>query len=113
MLLLGLEMVYNFLFLAYILLVMVLFYKRRTNLPRLLSIYYLINFVGPLLDLVAVELLTQDLLENQEMAETDTGILSSFIAAVIWIPYFNLAERVKSTFCKRYTHLPKGHELYE
>ncbi len=98
----GLEIVYNFLFLVFSILVLIVFFKRRTSAPILVSIFYAVSLIGPLIDwYVAEELFPGQLSSSDQMAAyKDLG--RSFIAAAIWIPYFNISERVKSTFCNRF-----------
>lgn len=98
----GAEIVYNILFLVFTGLVLILFYNRRTSLPRLISIYYILGFLSPLVDvLLANEILPEAL--SLDDRETYRDIIRGFIVAAVWVPYFNISKRVKHTFCKRYT----------
>lgn len=54
-LLIGGEIVYNFLLFVFTILVLVVFYQRRTSAPLLVSVYYVVSFVGPLVDTVLTE----------------------------------------------------------
>lgn len=92
-----LELITNVLLMAYLLLILYLFVKRRSSLPKLISVFYALNFIIPLIDITAVELLglTSD---NDGI----TQIVRSFIAMSIWIPYFILSNRSKNTFVNRY-----------
>ena len=100
-LLVGVELVYNVLFLIFALLVLATFYQRRTSTPRLVTIFYLLSLIVPVLDGWAADWLVGDQLLEQDYQATYREIGRSFVAAAIWIPYFNFSERVKSTFCKR------------
>lgn len=95
------ELVYNCVFFVFSILIVVLFYSRRTSLPRLISIFYFLSLIIPLLDIfVAGQLLSLDFTKEEQTSAMSEAV-RSFIAAAIWIPYFNLSERAKSTFCKR------------
>ncbi|HZJ19048.1 MAG TPA: DUF3857 domain-containing protein [Pricia sp.] len=100
-LLFGLEIIYNFLFLVFSILIIVLFFQRRTSLPLLISIFYGINFIFPLLDTFMVSILAPGQTNFSDPAIIK-DLSRSFIAAIIWIPYFNTAQRVKDTFCRTY-----------
>ena len=93
------ELSYNLLLIIFGILVMFLFFSRRTSVPKLMSIYYLAGILGPIMDeIIAYQLIPELLTEEQ----TDySGMIRSVLTAAIWIPYFNVSERAKSTFCKR------------
>ena len=96
-LLIGGEIVYNFLLFVFTILVLVVFYQRRTSTPVLVSVYYVVSFLGPLVDTA----LTESFYPEVSDGETYRDLFRSFIAAAIWVPYFNISERAKSTFCRR------------
>lgn len=96
----GAEIVYNFLLLTFSILLLVLFYQRRTNVPILITIFYIINIVGPLVDLFIINQIIPNYLTASETKGIYRTLVQSIIAAAIWIPYFNISERAKNTFCK-------------
>ncbi len=105
----GGELVYNAFYLILTLLVIVLFFQRRTSLPKVISVFYVVSFVGPLVDNLLVEVLMGNYVFDQsDQVETYREIGRSVIAAAIWVPYFNIAQRVKSTFCKTRSSISVG-----
>jgi len=79
----------------YSILIIALFINRRTSLPRLITFFYSGNLAFILLD---VALVSQLHLENNSLG---AEIISPLVACLIWIPYFNISERVKETFVNR------------
>jgi hypothetical protein len=89
---LVLEHIYNVFFLLFAILIMVLFYKRRSSVPFLISIFYGASCIVSFLD-------TMFALQIDPGAEVDhKEIIRSVVAAAIWIPYFQMSQRVKKTF---------------
>jgi len=97
--LVSFELVYNILITIFNVLLIVLFFQRRTSLPKLISIYFLASFIFLLADSVfaAQLLVVGEELPDYSTLWSDAG--RSFIAALIWVPYFLTSERVKNTFC--------------
>ncbi len=92
------EHVYNIINLLFSILLVVLFYKRRSSVPRLLSIFYLVNCLVLLLEAFY-------LIQTNNDAGSDKGftksLIQSIVATAIWVPYFNISSRVKETFVNR------------
>ena len=89
------EMIIHVLFIVYVGLLIVLFFKRRTVLPGLMIILYISIFVYNLGDhIIAAKVLNQTHVDPK----TIFLIAGNFIGAVIWIPYFLYSNRVKNTF---------------
>ncbi|RIV52806.1 DUF2569 family protein [Flagellimonas taeanensis] len=98
---LGFELAMNIALLVFAALLIILYFKKRTSLPKLIIIMYASSFVIPILDLVLYNaLFPKDLLDAADDQETYTQIFRGFISAAIWIPYFLVSERVKNTFTK-------------
>jgi hypothetical protein len=94
-----LEIVYNCFFFVFSLLIAILYFSRRTSLPRLFTIYLMVNFTVVTLDALVLRLVAPELITDTDLTETYQVVARALIAALIWIPYFNISERVKSTFC--------------
>ena len=97
---LGGELIYNVFQLTFSIFLMVLFFKKRTSLPHLISIFYIIILVGAVGDFLALKFLLPDLYAQSDPEESFKLILRAFVGAVIWVPYFQISERVKETFTK-------------
>lgn len=95
-LLMAFEFAYNISYCVFGLLVLSLFLKRRTSLPRMICFYYGITCVITLLDTLAAHTLNPTAVD---WSYSDVG--RTMVVAAIWIPYFQLSERVKSTFVER------------
>ena len=96
------EIVYNSLFVAFSVLVAALFFKRRTILPKMIIILFSATFVFLTLDSVIAFNLNDNLYNEMEKVQSFKEIGTSFIKAIIWIPYFLVSKRVKSTFTEVY-----------
>jgi transglutaminase-like putative cysteine protease len=89
-----LEQVYNIVMIIYAVGVVVLFFQRRSSAPRVVSIFYGIMAVGTILDAVLATALDENALEYEDFKT----LVRAIGAAAIWIPYFNMSDRVKRTF---------------
>jgi Na+-driven multidrug efflux pump len=87
---------------------MILFFKRRTSVPRLISVFYLVSLIIPLLWLVVYHTILPVEFVTEDTAISSRDILRAVLIAAIWIPYFNKSKRVKSTFCVRRITSPAG-----
>ncbi|NNC83899.1 MAG: DUF3857 domain-containing protein, partial [Flavobacteriales bacterium] len=90
------EIVYNVALLSFIVLLLVLFFKRRTSLPILIVIFYAANLLMPFLDLAIVNSLAGMAWSSEEVM----SVAKAAVAAGIWIPIFLVSSRVKRTFVK-------------
>lgn len=90
--------IYNICILLFVILVIVLFYQRRSSVPKLISIVYGLTLVVAIMDSVVLS-------QIDPTAKADVpNIIRSVVAAAIWIPYFHMSNRVKKTFVNRYTN---------
>jgi transglutaminase-like putative cysteine protease len=92
---LVLEHIYNIVYLLFSVLVIVLFYQRRSSAPRLISILYGVTCIVTILDTIVSLQIDQSVAAENNFYN---DMIKSIIAAAIWIPYFNISTRVKSTF---------------
>jgi transglutaminase-like putative cysteine protease len=95
---LFIEHIYNFIYLLFSILVLVLFFQRRSSVPRLISILYGASCVATILDnVIAAQMSTEVVIDTRD-------ITRAIFAAAVWIPYFHRSERVKKTFVNTYRH---------
>lgn len=80
------ELVYNIAIIVFAGLLIVLFFERRSSLPKLIIIYFWMNVGISVVDaLIGLEYLA-DTVEHNETFKT---VFRNLIATAIWIPYFN------------------------
>jgi hypothetical protein len=97
------EMIYNMVNLVFIGLLLILFFTRRTILPRLIIIFYAQTFIFRVFDYyLANVFLNTDIPDNDSLK----SVFQSLFAAMIWIPYFLYSKRVKNTFVFETTPKP-------
>ncbi|MEO9478147.1 MAG: DUF3857 domain-containing protein [Maribacter dokdonensis] len=93
---LGMELFYNFTFLVFVILTIILLFKKRTCTPIMMRIFYGCNLV--------IILLESFLLNQFGIPDPTVGsdIFRAALSAAIWIPYFLYSDRVKHTFVTTY-----------
>jgi hypothetical protein len=87
---------YNLLQLLFSVLLVLLFFQRRSSFPRLMTIKIAISFAVTLADVVIAQTISAE-----GGSENFQEIGRTLFAAIIWIPYLNMSERVKETFVIR------------
>ncbi|MFC4689543.1 DUF3857 domain-containing protein [Dokdonia genika] len=99
--LIAIEMIINVALIVYSFVVIILFFKRRTIVPRLMIILYAGTLAFLILDSVAANALASDMFTPEENQESLKEIIKAIFRCAVWIPYFIMSERVKETFVKR------------
>lgn len=93
-LLIALEIVINCSLLVYTVLCCFMFYQKRSSAPNLISGLYLAFLILITTYSLLISWYTENSLSNLDIKD----ILKQLMAAIIWIPYFQLSDRVKETF---------------
>lgn len=91
------EFVYNITYFAFSIMVVVLFFQRRSSLPTIITIGYIVTFVM----LVVDEFIANQMAIGSPEPVAWKDITRALITVVIWVPYFHYSERVKNTFVIR------------
>jgi hypothetical protein len=88
---------------AWAVVLLVLFFGRKKQLPAVISIFYLAGILWAAFELVSVLMLTSELPQLDD-GYLRTNALSRLIGTVagaaIWIPYFFRSVRVRNTFVR-------------
>ncbi|MBF9253112.1 DUF3857 domain-containing protein [Pontibacter sp. 172403-2] len=98
-----LEIAVNMALLAFSLLLIYLFFKRRTSIPKLMILFYGFNFVFIVAEYAALAMLRIPL-GNETNSTSD--VLKALVPVIIWIPYFYHSQRVKATFVEQLNPAP-------
>jgi transglutaminase-like putative cysteine protease len=89
------ELIYNVSVIVFIGLLLILFFKKRTILPRLIMYFYALTAIVNLADYYLIKRFVDfDFVDGN----TSTAVMRSILVAFIWIPYFLFSKRVKNTF---------------
>jgi hypothetical protein len=89
----------GFAMLAFSILLIVLYFHRRTSTPLLMKVLYIASLVWLVVDYTIYQAL--DFAANGGAVYSTKDITRSFFAACIWVPVFHLSERVRSTFTEQ------------
>jgi transglutaminase-like putative cysteine protease len=98
------EQLYNVTLLVFSVFMIIMFFKRRSSVPRLMIIYYVVPVIFLLADGVAAGMLAPE----YDMFQDSAAIFVQIVGAAIWIPYFIRSQRVKRTFVIRYNNDDTG-----
>jgi transglutaminase-like putative cysteine protease len=96
--LMCLELVYNVANIVFAVLLIVLFFERRSSLPKLIIVYFWMSVALSVVDALVGWVY---LAETTDRDEIFKNVFRSLVAAAIWIPYFNTSTRVRETFVER------------
>ncbi len=91
------ELMINCALCAYGCLVAVLFFKRRSNVPILASIFYAANLLFLFVDTLIGENLNLGGFDKEAIK----NLVQNLFVCAIWIPYFNISNRSNGTFTAR------------
>ena len=91
------ELVYNIANIVFATLLIVLFFERRSSLPRLITIFLWASVAVSVVD----AFIGWAYLSGKDRDDIFKEVFRSLIAAAIWIPYFNTSTRVRETFVER------------
>ncbi len=93
------ETAYNLILLSVGILLLVLFFQRRKTFPPLMISFIVLALLGNLIDGALAGSISSSIPEIAS-PETTRAIMQSIIACCIWVPYFLVSKRVKSTFTR-------------
>lgn len=102
--LIAMELVINLVRIVFSTVLIVLFFERRSSVPRLMVILYASTLIFIVLDAIFAYTINGDLFTSEDDYDTAKEIIRSVFRAAIWIPYFLISDRVKKTFVKRWKH---------
>lgn len=101
-LLIVVEFAFNSILLVYLVLIQIMFYKRRNAAPRLIIIFYSSYLIFLVLDTFMAHSLMPDSFTESERTKSYYEIGRNSIVTMIWITYFLKSLRVKETFTRVY-----------
>ncbi|MNJ35843.1 DUF2569 domain-containing protein [Paenibacillus bouchesdurhonensis] len=90
------EGVSSVIMLLFTIIILTSFYQKKLILPRLMIIFYSVNF---LLLLITILMLNEiPLAKEVQGANSISTLIGGILGCAVWIPYFIRSERVKNTF---------------
>ncbi|HKZ21923.1 MAG TPA: DUF2569 domain-containing protein [candidate division Zixibacteria bacterium] len=92
------ELVGNLFFVCLGIVLVVLFFQKRRIFPKLAILYLLANLVFVVGDTLVAGLIP--VVAQQDNTSSVKEIVRSVVGAGIWVPYFIMSKRVKSTFVR-------------
>ncbi len=91
-------------FVVYEFLLLILLLARRTSFPRLMVVYYILWITSAFgLQFMWSHI---DAFDAEILAEYKSNQIQALAASIIWIPYFFVSKRVRSTFVVRRSKVP-------
>ncbi len=87
------ELLVNLQLIGFAILLLILFLKKRSSLPLLIIVFYISNFIILAADSLILYKMGFDI-NSEDVME----IVKSILRISIWLPFFLVSERVKSTF---------------
>lgn len=99
-LLLVIEAMGNLFFASFAILLIILFFKKRSSFPILFSIFAGSNLLFVILDTIVTNVIFKT--SGADETAIIGSIVRQIVYAAIWIPYLNKSDRVKKTFVISY-----------
>ena len=93
------EIAGNFIFLVTGIILIFLFFAKSYRLPILMVAYLALNLLFVVSDFLFADLIPAVAAQND--SESVRELVRAIAGAIIWIPYFLVSKRVKSTFVKQ------------
>ena len=90
------ETIYNISLIAYVVFILVHFYRRKRIVPALMIIFYAGSMLAGMLDFILLQMIP--LAREAEDGSSNRDIFRSIVTCLIWIPYFLRSARVRNTF---------------
>lgn len=90
------EIIINMLLLIFCIYIIVKFYGKKSTLPRLMIIFYIVNLAIIIVDYILV--LQIPLLREMDNGDSIKEIVRAVLVCAIWTAYFTQSVRVKNTF---------------
>ncbi|RJE90260.1 DUF2569 domain-containing protein [Paenibacillus sp. 1011MAR3C5] len=90
------EIIYNVLFFAFCIFILVCFYSKKAILPRLMIIYFGLSLLVGIVDYIL--LMQIPFARELEDGGSIRDMIRAAVTFLIWIPYFIRSVRVKHTF---------------
>ncbi|MBL0741166.1 DUF3857 domain-containing protein [Chryseolinea lacunae] len=92
------EMIYNVVATVFSVLMIALFYQRRSSFPRLAIIFYAASLAASFIDTTVGWIYLEESAERSALLK---DLIRQVFVCAIWIPYFLVSTRVKETFVER------------
>jgi len=89
---------------GFLLMLILLFFQRRSSIPIFMKVFYAWNLIWVVLDMTFYAMVDGQALTGEPYGTKEFS--RALLAAAIWIPVFHLSERVKTTFTKQLGQMP-------
>lgn len=95
------EMIYVTAILVYATFLIIVFFQKRTIVPRLMIIFYSVLLVIGIYEVFMVSQIIPEIYTGPEKQDVYVELLKTLVRSAIWIPYFIFSTRVAETFTRR------------
>ncbi len=94
----SVQLIFNIILLLFSITFAILFFQRRSTVPKLVSLKY----AGHISLLTLIMLFGANFVDDVEYSNSEWGdLIKVLLAGVVWIWYFSLSQRVRGTFVRR------------